>query len=264
MDAYRIKHRLQAGVGSFHRAALRRPLPDKVALILHSLKGIAPGVDDFMRRFAMLGYAFVGPDDFVSRPGRMIMLTFDDNYRSWFECLPMFERHGAKVTFYVNTLPFRDRASDADLSRFFQRISAAPEPTLSTDELRRIAEAGHTIGAHTHTHPNLAAIPMAQAKDEIRTCKSILEEIVRRPVRHFSYPFGMRRHFSPPLKRYCFEIGFETVATALPAMQHARPESGIIHRSMLDPALPFSRNLDNLRVDGRIFERITGYNPVAK
>jgi hypothetical protein len=259
-----IKHRLQAAVGSFHRAAMRRPLPDKLALYLHSLSRCAADVHECMRRFSDLGYRFVGPDEFLSRSGRMIMLTFDDNYQSWFKCLPMFERLGAKVTFYVNTFPLRGTASDAELAWFFQRISASPEPTLSVDELRCIADAGHTIGAHTHTHPNLAAVPLDQAKDEIRTSKQVLEDILGKPVSDFAYPFGTRRHFSTPLLHYCFEIGFKTVATGLPAMQHAKPENGIIHRSALLPELPFKRNLDNLRVDGRVFERITGRNAVAR
>src|SRR5215469_14189270 len=90
--------RLRAAIGAFHRAFLRRPLPDKLALYLHSLNGHASTVEQFMRRFSDLGYAFVGPDDFLSRSGRTIMLSFDDNYSSWYKGLPMFERLGAKAT----------------------------------------------------------------------------------------------------------------------------------------------------------------------
>jgi peptidoglycan/xylan/chitin deacetylase (PgdA/CDA1 family) len=255
--------RLRATIGAFHRAFLRRPLPDKLALYLHSLNGHASTVEQFMRRFSDLGYDFVGPDEFLSRSGRMILLTFDDNFQSWYACLPMFDRLGAKATFYVNTISFRDRANDADICRFFSRISAVPEPTLTVGELRCLAEAGHTIGAHTHTHPNLADIPLDKAKNEIRTSKSILEDILLEPVTHFAYPYGMRRHFSRRLRRYCFEIGFKTVATGLPAMQYAKPQSSVIHRSVVQLDLPFERYIENLRVDGRIFERITGRNPVA-
>lgn len=255
--------RLRAAVGAFHRAFLRRPLPDKLALYLHSLNGHTSTIEQFMRRFSDLGYDFVGPNEFLSRSGRMIMLSFDDNYWSWYSGLPLFERLGAKVTFYVNTFPFRDTASNADLSWFFSRISAAPEPTLSAGELRSIAAAGHTIGAHTHTHPNLRVIPFDSAKDEIRMSKSILEDLLGAPVTHFAYPFGMRRHFSERLRQYCFEIGFKTIATGLPALQHVKPRRGVIHRSVVMLDLPFDRFLENLCVDGRIFEWVTGRDPVA-
>ncbi len=255
--------RLRAGVGALHRKFLRRPLPDKLALYLHSLSAGAATVELFMRRFADLGYDFVGPNEFLSRSGRMIMLTFDDNFHSWYAGLEMFERLGAKVTFYVTTMSFRDRANDADISRFFSRISAPPELTLTVGELRCLAEAGHTIGAHTHTHPDLGTIPLEQAKNEIRTSKSILEDILREPVNHFAYPFGMRRNFSRRLMQYCFDIGFKTVATGLTGLQHVKPQSGVIHRSAVLLELPFERNIENFQVDGRIFERITGRNPVA-
>jgi peptidoglycan/xylan/chitin deacetylase (PgdA/CDA1 family) len=255
--------RLRAGISAFHRAFLRRPLPDKLALYTHSLRGRSSTVEQVMLRFSDLGYEFVGPNEFTSRSDRVIMLTFDDNFQSWYDHLSMFDRLGAKVTFYVNTAPFRDRANGAEISSFFSCISAKPEPTLSVEELRCIAEAGHTIGAHTHTHPNLAAIPLEQAKDEIRTSKSILEDILLEPVTHFSYPFGMRRHFSRRLMRYCFDIGFKTVATGLPAMQHVKSRRGVIHRSAVLLDSPFERIVEALEVDGRIFERITGRNPVA-
>lgn len=255
--------RLRASIGAFHRAFLRRPLPDKLALYLHSLSGRASAVEQLMRRFADLGYSFVGPNEFLTGSGRMIMLTLDDNYQSWYASLPMLDRLDAKVTFYVNTVSFRDRASEAELRQFFSSISAEPEPTLTVDELKCIAAAGHTIGAHTHTHPNLAAISLERAKHEIRTSKTILEEILLEPVIHFAYPFGMRRHFSSPLKRYCFEIGFKTIATGLPALQYVRPERGIVHRSVVQLDVTFERYIENLQVDGRIFERITGRNPVA-
>jgi hypothetical protein len=67
--------RLRAAIGAFHMAFLRRPLPDKLALYLHSLNGYASTVEQFMRRFSDLGYDFVGPDEFLSRSGRMYLST---------------------------------------------------------------------------------------------------------------------------------------------------------------------------------------------
>ncbi len=46
------------------------------------------------------------------------------------------------------------------------------------------------IGAHTVTHPVLAALPVDRQHDELRRSKNRLEEILGRPVRSFSYPFG--------------------------------------------------------------------------
>jgi peptidoglycan/xylan/chitin deacetylase (PgdA/CDA1 family) len=258
-----LKGRIQAAIRTIHCAFLRRPLPEKISLYFHSLTGQGKAFEELLARLLVLGYSFVGAKAFLSGKGRLAFLSFDDNYQSWHDCLPLFERYGAKATFYVNTMPFRDKASDDQIERYLNGILAHGEMTLTTGELKKIAASGHTIGAHTHTHPALTSIPFDRAKEEIITSKLILEDILGRKVVDFSYPFGMRRHFTEDLRHYCLESGFETVANAIPCMQFAesRPES--IHRSPWFLEYSLDHNLDNVRVDGRLFERLTGRSAVG-
>ncbi len=258
-----MKNLLQTAVASAHRRLLRRPMPDRFGVYLHSLRGQAASSYDLLCRFKDAGYSFVGADEFIHGTGRRIFLSFDDNYSSWFDCMSLFDRLRIKATFYVNTFPFRDRASGKELAWFFSRISAPIEPTLTTKELRSLADNGHSIGAHTHTHPKLTSISFDEAKDEIRTSKLILEDIIDKPVTDFSYPFGMRRHFSRALRDYCFEIGFKTVATAIPCMSFARTHAESIHRTHLFPSMSFAHNVDNIRADGRLFSYITGLSAIG-
>ncbi|TAK31702.1 MAG: polysaccharide deacetylase family protein, partial [Myxococcaceae bacterium] len=72
--------------------------------------------------------------------------------------------------------------------------------------------AGHTVGCHTHSHKMLTSLSFDEACTEIATCKNVLESILRTEIAHFSYPFGMRRHFNEPLREFCKKIGFRTVA----------------------------------------------------
>jgi peptidoglycan/xylan/chitin deacetylase (PgdA/CDA1 family)/SAM-dependent methyltransferase len=73
--------------------------------------------------------------------------------------------------------------------------SRAPEPTartVSAEELRALAaDPRIEIGAHSVTHPVLPSIPAADRRTEIRGSKQHLEELLGRPVRLFSYPFGV-------------------------------------------------------------------------
>ena len=200
-----------------------------------------------------MGYTFVGPKAFVSGTGRLAFLSFDDNYRSWRENLPILDRHGVKATFYVNTFPFRDVASADEVSRYLAGVVADRETTLTTEELREIAAAGHIIGAHTHTHPALTSIPFDRAQEEIRTGKLILEDMMAREVTDFAYPFGLRNYFSDELRRHCLAIGFETVANAIPCMQFAISRAESIHRSPWFLEYPFDYNLSNVSIDGRLF-----------
>jgi peptidoglycan/xylan/chitin deacetylase (PgdA/CDA1 family) len=48
--------------------------------------------------------------------------------------------------------------------------------------------AGQEIGAHTLSHPRLAAIP--EAKEESSALKKKLEDLFGVAVRHFCYPYG--------------------------------------------------------------------------
>lgn len=61
---------------------------------------------------------------------------------------------------------------------------------LSTGQLRALRQAGMGIGAHTITHPILAATGDAQAEDEIAGSKEMLEVLLGEPVTLFAYPNG--------------------------------------------------------------------------
>ena len=49
-----------------------------------------------------------------------------------------------------------------------------------------------TWGAHTLTHPMLAKHPEARVERELADAKAILEQRLKRPVRHLAYPVGDR------------------------------------------------------------------------
>jgi peptidoglycan/xylan/chitin deacetylase (PgdA/CDA1 family) len=63
-----------------------------------------------------------------------------------------------------------------------------PGLMLTWDQVRALRSAGHVIGAHTLSHPNLAHVSAAEARVEIEGSKRRIEEVLREPVRHFSYP----------------------------------------------------------------------------
>jgi peptidoglycan/xylan/chitin deacetylase (PgdA/CDA1 family) len=84
---------------------------------------------------------------------------------------------------------------------------------LNWDEITEMAKNGITCGSHSHTHPILSKMPLAEAKDDILKSKKILEEKLKSPIRHFAFPNGRPEDFSEELKAYCRAIGFETIAS---------------------------------------------------
>jgi peptidoglycan/xylan/chitin deacetylase (PgdA/CDA1 family) len=71
------------------------------------------------------------------------------------------------------------------------------------------------VGAHTVTHPNLAATPADLAKREIETSKATLTEAWKREVDSFAYPFGKGWSFSHETAELVKEAGFRCGLTTL-------------------------------------------------
>ncbi len=57
-------------------------------------------------------------------------------------------------------------------------------------ELRKLAQAGMTIGAHTLSHPVLSLCSQEEARREIQQSKNDLEQALGQQVWAFAYPFG--------------------------------------------------------------------------
>ena len=70
-----------------------------------------------------------------------------------------------------------------------------------------------TIGAHTVTHPSLAALPKHVQREEIFASKAALEQQFRRKITTFSYPFGTKYDYNEDTMAICREAGFKKVAS---------------------------------------------------
>jgi len=68
---------------------------------------------------------------------------------------------------------------------------------LTCSELRELASAGMTIGAHTLSHPMLSQLLPELAYDEISESRRRLESAVQQRVWAFAYPFGDRQSVTP-------------------------------------------------------------------
>ncbi len=69
-------------------------------------------------------------------------------------------------------------------------VSLPDDLMLTSMQVREMARAGMTIGAHTLHHPILARLPDDEAYMEMLDSKRRLEQIIDAPVRFFAYPNG--------------------------------------------------------------------------
>jgi len=121
------------------------------------------------------------------RPGELA-LTFDDGPNSTWtpRLLDILDSHNVHATF------------------FMVGSHAQTEPAL----VRRIVAAGHLIGNHSWSHPNLALTRASLIKQELSRTSQTLEQISGAPVRFFRPPFGARR---PEVLRIARRLGLVPV-----------------------------------------------------
>jgi peptidoglycan/xylan/chitin deacetylase (PgdA/CDA1 family) len=101
-------------------------------------------------------------------------------------------------------------------------IAQAAGVTLPRDlmmrgaQVRALHDAGNEIGAHTVSHPILAAVDPARAEEEIVASRDRLAQITGAPVRAFAYPNGKpgvdyRSEHVDMVRRAGFTVGVSTV-----------------------------------------------------
>ncbi|MGH9452775.1 MAG: polysaccharide deacetylase family protein [Terriglobia bacterium] len=104
--------------------------------------------------------------------------------------------------------------------QFLQRVekSLEVEPLgprdklmMTWDHVRALRKAGHIVGAHTLSHPNLAHVSGEEAKSEIVGSKKRLEEELGEPIDHFSYPHpALNPQWNPATLELTCEAGFKS------------------------------------------------------
>lgn len=123
------------------------------------------------------------------KPGtRQLALTYDDgpNDPHTFRLLEVLARNGVKATFFL-------------MGRF-----AKQRPDIA----RELTRAGHVVGNHTYSHPNLIFASARQTRMQLLDCTQALTDAVGEHSRLFRPPFGGRR---PSTLRIARALGLEPV-----------------------------------------------------
>ncbi len=80
---------------------------------------------------------------------------------------------------------------------------------LTRSELRELAAAGMTIGAHTLSHPVLSQAPLGSARREIAESRARIESALEKRVWAFAYPFGDAQSVTPEVLALPKEAGYK-------------------------------------------------------
>ena len=254
-------------IRSIHLKFFLKDFPDNIAIYFHNVESNRfNDFIDILKFFNDLNYKIVDPSSYVKKDNKKkLFISFDDNYYNWIKISELLAKNDFKATFYTNSGAFSDIATKKYLNDYFNRIKYNKDlRTISKNHLITIyKDHNNIIGGHTVNHFNLNGIKYQNAINEIYENKIHLEQIINHPIYHFSYPFGMRRYFNENLRNYCKEINYKTVCNAIPGQLFNKKDNYDIYRTMWDFNIDFMSNLDNIKVDGRLFHNLFQKSPIG-
>ena len=145
---------------------------------------VAAGYQSMTPRGQWYGKTFTG----LRPESRQLALTYDDgpNDPHTFRLLEVLAKHNVRATFFL-------------IGRFVKQ---------RPDIAREVTRAGHVVGNHTFSHPNLIFAAAGQTKTELTKCEQALNDAVGEHSRLFRPPFGGRR---PSTLRIARALGLEPV-----------------------------------------------------
>ncbi len=114
---------------------------------------------------------------------RLVVLTFDDGFADVHDtAFPRLADRGFPFTLYLTTGPIETGEPLGGV---------AEAPPLTWDQVNAMTASGLvTLGAHTHTHPDLRSLEPAEIEVELATSDDLIERRTGVRPRHFTYPWG--------------------------------------------------------------------------
>lgn len=139
-----------------------------------------------------------------------LAITFDDGYRgNATSAAPILERHGQRACFFVTTdwigtdhLAWWDAEKDIRTS------------WMNWDEVRQLHHAGHDVGFHTKSHPDLGVVSPDVARDEVTGSSKRLDEELGVHSGMFAYPYGGRKNMSEANQAVINQLGLRCSLSA--------------------------------------------------
>jgi peptidoglycan/xylan/chitin deacetylase (PgdA/CDA1 family) len=212
-------------------------LAENRALTVHKLHHLRERLadDELERELAAAGVTVDSVDDATARA----------HYR-------YDEPSAARIKYVLNVALPPDRAASV-VDAIFARIedderAFCSRLYVSQEDLGRLAQAPHGVGAHSYAHRPLARLDPAERRRDVELSASVLESILGRRPLAFSYPHGTPSTVDRETARDVAAAGFRVAFTMERALNATLDEPCLLARLDANDAPGGSRPL--LDLDG--------------
>jgi peptidoglycan/xylan/chitin deacetylase (PgdA/CDA1 family) len=175
------------------------------------------------------GFRFVSTARVLDEPSGLsavfrqptVAITVDDGTACGAEfAAPIFREFNVPATFFVV-------AGRLGGTNTWNTVNPGTRSMMSVNQLNDLASAGFTIGSHTLTHPDLRVLQADSVEQEISGSKSLLEDLLQRPVEEFAYPYGAVTQDS---RTAVISAGYTRAFSRISGRVHCADDPFLIHR----------------------------------
>ena len=177
-----------------------------------------------MRYLADNGFRGVTMAEALRNPApNQVALSFDDGYEDFVTAaVPALNDYGFTATLFVATSYVGDKA---------RWISDGPPQMATWRQLRDASADGFEIGAHSHTHPQLDLLDLADVREEIQQSRSLIEKNIDQPIEGFCYPHGFYR---ADVRQAVIDAGFSYACGVRQRMAHGHDDRFTLARIVVE------------------------------
>lgn len=131
-------------------------------------------------------------------PIKPVALTFDDAMVGVYRyAKPILAKIGWKATVYVATAHIgKTNGWDSNSGNAVYKI-------MTNQHILGCAESGFELGSHSSTHCSMAKAGIDRQRQEIQESKKVLEDLMKKPVSAFCYPYGSYSDLTVELLQEC-------------------------------------------------------------
>jgi len=155
-----------------------------------------------------------------------VVITFDDTQLSNYTyAFPLLKEYGLRAIFFISTSFINQK-----------------ENLLTEEQIAEMSKNGMSIQSHTHTHAFLNDLDEDRIYSELKTSKSILEDIVKKEVTLLSCPGG---RFNRMLLKLVRKAGYNGIFVSTPGIYFSEDDIFVCGRHLIsdDIDIPTFENI---------------------